>query len=471
MTIVYGLTPTGFVPKSIAVIRADIDAAQRAGLGSSLALGDGSVLGFVNGIMAERYGELWDVMQVVAAMFDPDAALDSSLDVTCSLTGTFRQRATSSIVLLTLCGTAGTLIPGAPNGAGSLVATVSTGAKFSTIQDATIAALVSWVTGTAYIAGDRATNASRAYQALTSGTSGATPPSSTADDFNDGGVHWQYLGEGPGAVDVQATSLETGPVVAAAADLSAIQTPIAGWQSARNLLDATLGTNLMTNEDLRVLREAEIATDGVSTAAAIKAALLQIGTGILSVTVFANLTDVTDANGLPPHAVECLVRTSWSPGDPQDQEIVDTIFANVAAGIATFAAAGPGAQVGTAIDSEGVSHTINWSRPAEVPIYVDITLTYDAASYPGDGDAEIKAAIVAFGAAQSTGKDAVAVGLGAQAFKVPGVFDVPRSGSLGGTLISTAPGPTVDTTIAISLRQLATFDTSRITVHSSAGTP
>jgi hypothetical protein len=46
---------------------------------------------------------------------------------------------------------------------------------------------------------------------------------------------------------------------------------------------------------------------------------------------------------------------------------------------------------------------------------------------------------------------------------------VPRSGSLGGCLIDITASPATDATIVITPFQLATFDTTNITVSSSAG--
>ena len=78
---------------------------------------------------------------------------------------------------------------------------------------------------------------------------------------------------------------------------------------------------------------------------------------------------------------------------------------------------------------------------------------------------QIKAAIVAWGDARGVGRDTVASAVAAQAFTVPGVLDVPT------VYIGTAPSPGTSTTIAISVRQRAVYDTSRITVTLSNGTP
>src|SRR5262249_53874655 len=124
-----------------------------------------------------------------------------------------------------------------------------------------------------------------------------------------------------------------------------------------------------------------------------------------------------------------------------------------------------GTTSGTVIDSQGTAQPVKFSRPQVINVFVDITLIKDPAVYPSNGDALVQQAIASFGQSQPTGKDAGASSIGAQAFTVPGVLDVTL------TKIGTSANPTGSATIAISTRQIAGFDTSRITVHSSTGTP
>jgi uncharacterized phage protein gp47/JayE len=456
----FGLLPTGFAAKPESAIKDSLDGGARTALGPSLPLGPKTLFGEYNGIIAAAIAEVWELAQAVDASGDPDGATGTSLEQVCALTGTKRDPATASTVVETLTGTADTLVT-----AGSRVGSATTTAQFATAFDAVLVALTAWASGTVYAVGDRVTNASRAYVCITAGTSaGSGGPTTTAADITDNSAHWRYMGEGVAAGDVATACTVTGPTVATSGDLTTIITPVGGWSSAINLLDADPGRADETDADLRVKREEELAANDAPVPDAIREALLkpvaQGGAGATSATVFYNDTDLTDGDGIPPHSVECLVRGGVT------QDVIDVIFAHTALGIGTH-----GTTSGSATDSEGVTHTVSFTRPAEITIYVDITLKYDAALYPTDGDTEVKAAIVAFGDLSSTGKNAVAVAIGAQAFKVDGVFDVPAAAGIGGTLIKTTAGPTSDVTIAIAKRELAVFDSSRITVHSSAGTP
>jgi len=500
----YGLTATGFVAKTLEIIRDDLNEALTNFFGTSIDLENG-LLAKIIGILSERYAELWELAEAVNSSQNPDAATAVALDALCLLTGTFRLEAISSTVTLTLTGSPTTVVA-----AGSRASTLSTGQKFLTTAPATILALSAWTITTGYTVGQRVRNASRAYQCITSGTSaGSGGPTTTAADITDGTVHWRYLGEGTGAVDVASQAMTTGPVIAISGDITVIETPIGGWSSVINILDAVVGYDTQTDEALRITREEELSQAGTSTADAIRAALLAI-TGVTSATVFVNDTDVTDPDGMPPHSVEALVLGG------ADATIGSTLLAQVAAGVQTI-----GNTTTNPTDSEGVSHTIKFSRPTQISIYADLFLTKDT-TYPTDGDAQVKAAIVAFGAAQKCGKNAVASSVAAQAFKVTGVLEVtdtriytdviaagaawlpttayvatPGSRSVvtnngnayicitGGTSAGSV-GPLgtgtditdnsvhwryLGNTIPVAPRELAVFDTSRVDVTSSTGTP
>lgn len=452
----YGLTADGFVPMPLTAIRADLEAAIRIAFGASMKLGDRSAFGQFLGILAERLALLWELLEAINSSQDPDKAVGALLEALCALTGTFRPLASYSSVILALTG-----VPATAVASGSRASTSSTSKEFSTTTTGTITLLSTWAPTTSYAFNARVTLGGNAYQCTLAGVSaGSGGPTGTGTAIVDGAAHWDYLGLGTGACDVAAQAVDTGPVTAFARDIATITSPVSGWQGVVNVLDANAGRDLATDEELRVLREQELGGFGEATVDAIRAVLLRITDGVqrvLAVTVFENKTDATDGDGMPPHSVEALVRTEWSPGDDRDQLIYNALLQHVAGGIVTT-----GSTTGSAIDSQDTVQVIKFSRPTEVEIAVILNVEKDG-DYPDDGDDLVAKAVVAWGNAQSTGKNAVASRIAAAAFDVDGVLDVTA-------LIAISPSvPSLGTTIPISLRQLAVYDTSRITVVTTDG--
>jgi hypothetical protein len=463
MTVTYGLTDAGFVKKTLPVIRADLNAALQSAFGASINLGDKSIFGQLTGIHAATYASLWDQLEAVYSAMDPDKATGAALDALCAFTGTFRPPASYSTVALTLFGTPGTNVTD-----GSKVQATSTGKQFVLQGDKTIVSVPDWAASHSYAVGDRVfSDTDRIYQCIVAGISDAsTAVNGVGTDILDGTAHWKLIGDnlapGSGAVDTTGVATETGAITAVAGDITTIVTGVAGWTQVVNLVNAAPGRELAMDEELRTLRDEELSGDGESPPDALRAALLKIA-NVISVTIFTNDTDFTDTSitpPMPPHSVEALVLPNWDEGDPLDQQIFDALLKNVAAGIVTT-----GNQTGTSFDSQGTPHTIKFSRPVEVPIYVIVNATVDPLTFPTDGAQQIKDAIVSWGSKQLTGRDAVSSAISAKAFGIDGVLDVTSC------LIGITPSPSSSTTISIDTRHLATYDTGRIVVNVVNGTP
>lgn len=442
-----GLDSTGLTIATTEEIVADINAAMLS-VSSTLDLGGATLLGQFIGIVAERLAVLWELMEAVYSSQDPDAATGEALVQLAALTGTIPLSASPSTATLTLTGTPTTVV------ASGSRASNAAGVEFETLAGGTIAALTAWASLTPYSAGARRTNASRAYVCITAGTSAASGgPTTTADDITDGTVHWRYMGEGTGAVDVEAEATENGPQTAISGTVTTIVTPVAGWSSVINLEDATEGRSDESDEELRQRREEDLANAGTSPVDAIRSALLQVE-DVTAVTIFHNVTDSTDGDGLPPHSVEAVVRGG------ANQVIFDALLASVAAGVRTY-----GTTSGTASDAAGNVHTIHFTRPAEIDIWVIVNVEVDASVFPLDGADQCEAAIVAYGDSLRSGYNVRASAVGAPVHDIAGVLGTTS------VLIGTANPPVASTPISIGTRQLAVFDTSRITVNVSEVAP
>jgi uncharacterized phage protein gp47/JayE len=433
-----------------------LEDSERAAFGNGVNTLATSVLGQVNGVFAGSLAENWEVLNEVYQSFNPNAATGAALDRLAALTGVVRLPATKSALTaaggnpVVCTGTAGTILL-----TGRVVSITLSGDRFVSTADATLVALVAWAPTTAYVIGDRRENGGNAYVVTVAGTSaGAGGPGGTTPglDIIDDGVTWRFIGVGVAAADVDYEAEEFGSVPGLA-DLMTIESPIAGWDDAQNLLDATVGRDLETDADLRIRRNDLLRAAGSATVEAIRADLIDTD-GVTEAIVFENDTIITDGEGRPAKSIECVVRGGT------DVDVAFTIFNSKAAGIATFGF--PGVIVTEIVtDSQGIDHTINFSRPVDIEIFVDIEVDINAATY--EGDAALEAAIKLEGDGSVLGDDVIAERIKCAAFDVAGVVDVT---SFIIDVVTIPPG--VNTAnIPIALRALSVFDTGRIDVIST----
>ncbi len=403
----FGLLPTGFAPKTSADVLQDMRADAAATFSASFDTTDGSAAGTLFIITSSAIGEVWEVTEQLASSTDRDSATGPRLDAIGAVTGTLRNAAENSTVTVTLTGVPLTVIT-----TPFRVATASTGAAFAASENTVLVALDVWAALTVYAIGARVTNdGGRAYICTTAGTSAASGgPTGESTAITDGSVVWAWLGAGTGAVDAVLTAVDSGVVVAAARDLTVIQNPTVGLQNVTNLEDAVAGVFEESDPAYRIRQVEELADAGSHTAAAIRGALLKLP-GVVAAHVFMNLTDTVDGDGVPAHGIEALVQG----GD--DQAIGDLLGVEVVTGIVTT-----GNTSVTTTDEEGTSFVVNFSRPAQILVYIRETLTKASVGYGGDNAA--KAAIVAYGdEEQIIGKDLVPSSVGASVLpvKVSGV--------------------------------------------------
>lgn len=239
----------------------------------------------------------------------------------------------------------------------------------------------------------------------------------------------------------------TGPVLANAGTLTVIENPIAGLNSFTNELDAELGSNIETDPELKLRRNNELQIAGSAT---IEAILSELSARSLvdAVIVFQNNYSIADIDGRPPHSLDIVVL-----GD-DEQDLADAIFLVVGGGIETI-----GTISKTVIDSQGFSHLIKFSRPTEIAIYLEYDLTVDPNTFPIDGLAQVEAAALAFGETLKVGQDVIVFGYKALIgifSNILGILDVELR-------IGKTAGPTLNQNVIIAPREIAKFDSSRIT--------
>lgn len=484
----YGVTPQGFVGKPLSVVSSEIDSDLKAILGESAGTeADGSIppaslAGQLKALVVDGIAEQWDGQQAVYSSFDPNQANDASQDAVCALSGTLREAERQSIATGLCVGVLNTALP-----AGREVTVTGTGTRFSA-PAATLTAATAWAGTTTYNIGDRVTNNGNVYVCRTGGVSaGSGGPTTTASDITDNTVHWRYLGAGTAVAVVLFTAEAAGPFGATAGTLVNIATPVTGWNAVYNENDAVVGQYEESNAALRARRDAEVAAAGNTTRDSIRANVLAVNQGSTdpnhqppsSVEVFVNDTDITDANGVPPHSIEVLVLNGTSA------DIAQAIWNSKGAGTATT-----GGTSATAIDSEGNSQTVYFTRPTQVPIYIVATARYDASAWPAGSDSIVAqraisailtktqnwpigqdvrispliSAVLA-GPSETDSSGAAVVPASAGAAAAPGILE------LDPIYIGTSPAPSTSTQVTIDARSIATFSSTNLAITASTESP
>lgn len=379
------LTSQGFTRTRLDERLTALQEAMRAIFGPTLNLDPDTMDGQALGVFAESQSNLDQLAEDVYHSFNPQSATGVALSRLVQLNGIRRIEGTYSTVTLRCVGSQGTVIP-----AGSLVKSTATNATFETTEDAIISA--------------------------------------------------------SGEIDIAARSAVKGAVLAPAGTLTKIDTPIFGWQTVTNLLDAAPGRNEETDEQLRLRRRASTSTPGQAIVDAMYGALTNIPE-VRQAKVYENDQDVIDANGLPPHSIYCIVEGG------ADADILDTIWLKKTAGTTTH-----GTTTGQVTDSMGNPHTLNFSRPTDVNVWVTVNL-HTRPGWPTDGAQRIKDALTAWAVAnQSIGEEVIHSRLFDPVNSIPGH-------SIDSLYIGTAANPAGTANIAVPFDGLARFDSTRIVVN------
>lgn len=310
----WGLTPDGFVAKTLEEIEAGMVQKQRDNIDPAIDTSQYGLIGQLNGIMASEIAAVWELAEAVNDAQDPDKARGAAQDALYSLTGSTRDGAKPSLVVC-----ACTLQPGTAIAAGEAIASVvgNPSARF-----ANAVPLVN-ATGTVAV------------------------------------------------VSAQFEALEPGRVLANADTLTVRETLITGWDAVTNPKDAQPGSGVESDAEFRSKREDELFAQGGGTVDGIRAELLKLPS-VVACNVFENTGDVVSPEGLPPKSFCAVVHSD--EGALDEQAIAETIWAVKPAGMQAFGDDPPI----LVVDSEGAQHEIRFKRPDETDVYVALRLTTGA---------------------------------------------------------------------------------------------
>ena len=166
-----------------------------------------------------------------------------------------------------------------------------------------------------------------------------------------------------GYVSVDALAVNVGAIAAPAGTLSILMMPLYNVRTVTNPLDALMGKNRETDEQLRLRRSYSTATPSQSILEGIKGAVANIPE-VLQVQAYENKTDLVDANGLLPHSFSLVAQCG------ADQDIANAIFLREPVGSNQI-----GNTTVTVYDSYNLPHYVTFMRPPVVQVWITVQLT------------------------------------------------------------------------------------------------
>lgn len=399
-----GITPQGFIPKTLRDIREDLIAGcqtiqdPETGEYPLFNIGDDTVLSQVIGIFASELEVAWGALADAYAQFDPQSNSGAGQSGTVQLNAITRKPGMGTQLAISVTAISGTVIP-----KGSLIGDVA--GTYSYTVDADI-----------YVSGEPNT---------VSTATGA------------------------------ATSTVFGPFNPVVNTINTIQTPISGWQGVTNTRTIAVGLYEETDPTLRKRQQRSTALTSYRQIEAIWAAIMDLD-DVTYCRVYQNSTEYPqDERGIPFKEVAAIVEG----GD--DYAIAEALFYRLPTG-----QVGHGDVSVAFNDLQGIPYVISFSRPSEIPIYVRIVLkVYDTADWPANGVDLIKSAIIDY-AEYNVGDDEVGFPPGTDVIRTR--LYTPINSVAGHSVmsleLSTDNSTFSEEDIEIAWNQLAVFDAANIDI-------
>jgi uncharacterized phage protein gp47/JayE len=216
MSGVWGLSRVGFKPKDFRAIKEELESSLKNEVDPYLHFGPGSVVGVLVGIIANQSRQVWEALSGLYHSLQPDTASGLALDSLCSLTGTYRRRASYSRAKAIVTLDAHTSLP-----VGSRIKTIAGDFFKTTVQV-------------------------------------------TNDSSKKAEISGDFIAEQPG------------PKLAIADSFGEIMTPVVGWSASKIIYTYQIGRYDETDDELRVRRIVELHATGSSTLDAMRSRLLQL---------------------------------------------------------------------------------------------------------------------------------------------------------------------------------------------------
>ena len=246
----------------------------------------------------------------------------------------------------------------------------------------------------------------------------------------------------------------SGAISIPAGTVTDIVTLVSGLDSVNNLAEGTIGRNRETDEELRIRRRSNLGGLGKGTEEAIRHNIMQYVPNVTAVTLFSNRTDAVDSSGRLPHSFETIVAGGT------DDDVAKMIWDCMPAGIQPV-----GNKTVVIQDSTGRNQTIQFSRPSNIYIWLQISLTlYSEEKFPVDGVQQVKNNIIAYSLSEyQAGVDVIFQRLLSPVYAVPGIGSADILTGKSDSL-STPPASYSRSNIAIASNEIAVFNANIIAI-------
>lgn len=173
---------------------------------------------------------------------------------------------------------------------------------------------------------------------------------------------------------VTATCDVAGAISAGIGTIDQIYTPVIGWTGVTNEAAAIMGNNTETDDEVRARRKQMINLRNNGTLDAISRAILAItvdGDSVSSVSVLANDTGSTDANGIPAHSICCVVDGLSG----SENAIGEAIWKAKSPGVGTYGGPAGATRISVNyVDKFGNTNVVNFARPVTSAVTAVVTI-------------------------------------------------------------------------------------------------
>ena len=237
-------------------------------------------------------------------------------------------------------------------------------------------------------------------------------------------------------------------------EINTIQTGTYGWNTVSNIETISIGTEQETNQELRLRQQQSTSNTSYRQIEAIRSAVANIN-GVEFCRAYQNRNLEIDENGIPPKSIAIIVVGGY------DEEIANTILNKSPVGIDFY-----GTTSVNVLDEQGIPNVVRFSRPVEVPIYVELKIkVIDETVFPADYEQRIRENIINYvTTGDENGEGVIQPGQDVIRTRLFTPINYLLGFSIDSLKIGTAPDSVSESNIDILWNEKSTWLTDNITI-------